>query len=330
MQVNTIPNSEGFMNILLTGSVAYDYLMTFPGHFRDHILPEKLESLSLSFLVDNMVKRRGGVSPNIAYTLALLGVRSRIMATVGEDFAEYREWLESVGVDTSAMKTIPGKFTASYFANTDLSNAQIASFYTGAMAHAAELSLRELDDGNPDLVVISPNDPEAMVKYVQECRELGLPYLYDPSQQIVRLPADDLRAGVEGALSLFVNEYEFELLQKRAEISRDEIIAAVQFVVVTRGEMGAQIYVDDEIYDIEVVPPEEVVDPTGVGDAFRGGFLSGYSHGLDWEMCGKIGALAATYCLETDGPQGFQYTPQEFVARFRDHFDDHGALDILI
>ncbi|MCK5316135.1 MAG: carbohydrate kinase family protein, partial [Anaerolineales bacterium] len=202
------------MDIVLTGSVAFDYLMSFPGYFRDHILPEKLESISLSFLVDSMVRQRGGTAPNIAYTLALLGQRSHLFATVGEDFEEYRQWLDSKGVDTTWARVIPGVYTASFFCNTDRSNAQIASFYPGAMAHAAELSLRELEGNPPDLVVISPNDPEAMRKYVMECQELGYPYLYDPSQQIVRLDCDDLREGIEGALALFVNDYEFALIQK--------------------------------------------------------------------------------------------------------------------
>ena len=317
------------MDIVLTGSVAYDYLMTFPGLFKDHFLPDKLDSISLSFLVDSMVRRRGGISPNIAYTLALLGEKPRVMATVGEDFTEYRATLESVGVDTSLMKVIPGEFTASFFANTDQSNAQIASFYPGAMDHARELSFHDLDD-KPDLVVISPNAPDAMVKYPQECQELGIPYLYDPSQQIPRMTGEDLRAGVEGAYALMVNDYEIELIKKHTGMSESEIRAGRHFVVVTRGEQGATIYVDGDECHTPVVSPKKIADPTGVGDAFRGGFLTGYSHGLDWDICGRIGALAATYCLESTGPQEHRYTPDDFIARFREHFDDGGALDVLV
>lgn len=201
------------MDIVLTGSVAFDYLMKFPGYFRDHILPERLELISLSFLVESMVVQRGGIAPNIAYTLALLGNHPRVMATVGQDFESYGAWLESKGVDISLIQVIPGVFTASFFANTDKSNAQIASFYPGAMAYAAQLSFRGMP-GKPDLVVISPNDPAAMNAYVVECRELGIPYIYDPSQQIVRLDAGEVRRGIEGARALFVNEYEFALIQK--------------------------------------------------------------------------------------------------------------------
>lgn len=318
------------MNIACTGSVAYDYLMSFPGYFRDYILLDHLESISLSFLVDSMVKQRGGTAPNIAYTLALLGERPRLVATVGEDFAEYRTWLESKGVDTSNVRVIPGEYTASFFANTDRSNSQIASFYTGAMAHAAEISLRELQGGQPDFVVISPNDPKAMVCYVRECREMGVPYLYDPSQQIVRMSREELREGVDGAEAVFLNAYEFELLRTHTGLSVEEILEKVKFMVVTLGNQGARIYVKDRLYQILPFPEEKIVEPTGVGDAFRGGFLAGYLRGWDWEICGRMGALAATFCLEHKGPQNHSYTREEFVARYRRHYNDGGLLDALL
>jgi len=318
------------MNILLTGSVAYDYLMIFPGYFREHILPEKLDSISLSFLVESMVRLRGGTAPNIAYTLALFGQRPRLFATVGEDFEEYRAWLESKGVDTTWAKVIPGVYTASYFANTDRSNAQIASFYPGAMAYAAQMSLHELENDPPDLVMISPNDPGAMKRYVTECQEMGIPYLYDPSQQIVRMTGDELSQGIQGALAVFVNDYEFALVQKMTGNTPKEILEHARFMVVTKGEQGATVYSRDAEHHIPVVPPLQISDPTGVGDAFRGGFLTAFSYGLDYLTCGRMGALAATYCLEQHGPQGHSYTPAEFVARFRQHFDDQGMLDILI
>jgi adenosine kinase len=318
------------MYIILTGSVAFDYLMTFPGYFRDHILPDKLDSISLSFLVDSFTKRRGGIAPNIAYTLALLGERPHIMATVGEDFAEYRDWLESKGVDTSRMKVIRGVVTASFFCNTDRSNNQIASFYPGAMGCAKELSFRQWEGERPDLVVISPNDPEAMKQYVAECHELGIPYLYDPSQQIVRLTDEELRTGISGALALFVNDYEFGLVQKMTGMSAQDLLQYMQFMVVTCGSQGSKVYSREQEYSIPVVPPEQIVDPTGVGDAYRGGFLTGYSHELDLEICGQMGTLAATYCLEREGTQGHIYTKNEFIARFRQHFNDHGQLEKLL
>lgn len=318
------------MKIALTGSIAYDYLMSFPGKFEEHFLPDKLDSISLSFLVDGMVKRRGGVAPNIGYTMALLGGRPRLMGTVGEDFAVYREWLEDHGVDTRGVEVIPDEFTASFFATTDRTNAQIASFYPGAMAYASQLSLFDWEDEQPDLVVISPNDPEAMIRYVRDAKDLDIPYLYDPSQQIVRLEGEDLKEGVEGAFALFVNDYEYGLIEKRTGLSQSEIVSQLDLLVITCGKEGSKIIADGQEIHIPVVPPREITDPTGVGDAFRGGFLIGYHHQLSWELCGKLGALAATYCLEADGPQGHHFTVLEFLHRFREHFDDNGALKVLL
>lgn len=317
------------MNIVLAGSVAYDYLMTFPGRFKEHFLPDQIDTLSVSFLVETMVKRRGGIAPNIAYTLALLGTSSKIFATVGEDFSEYYAWLEEQGIDTSLIKVIPGVNTASFFANTDLDNNQIASFYPGAMGHSAELSVHDLDE-KPDLVVISPVDPGAMVKTARECVELNVPYLYDPSQQIIRLSGEELLEGVKGAHSVFVNEYELGMLTKKTGLTQAEINEYVDYMVVTLGEKGAAIYVGDQTYHVPVVPPAAIADPTGVGDAFRGGFLAGLSHGFDWELCGQMGALAATYVLEQHGTQTHAYSREEYIARFRKHFDDAGALDALL
>jgi adenosine kinase len=315
------------MDILVSGSVAYDYLMRFPGYFKEHILPDRLHELSLSFLVDSMDRRRGGIAPNIAYNLALFGGKPRLMATVGEDFEEYRQFLEGVGVDTSAVRIIEGDFTASFFVNTDLSNAQIASFYPGAMACAAQLSFHDLVGELPDLAVISPNDPQAMIKNVDECIQLGISYIYDPSQQIVRLDGAALQRGVENSLALFVNDYEFGMIEKKTGLSIDDVVSYVKFVVITHGDHGANVYEGRERYEIPVVPPEVIGDPTGVGDAFRGGFLTGYQYGWNLPLCGRLGALTSTYCIEHKGPQSHSFTRKEFVARFRQHFDDRGVLD---
>ncbi len=317
------------MDILLTGSVAYDYLMTFPGLFKEQILPERLASISLSFLVDGMSKQRGGIAPNIAYSMALLGQKPRVMATVGEDFGDYRTWLESKGVDTSLMQVVPGLFTASFFATTDQSSAQIASFYPGAMGVSAMQSIKDLEK-RPDLVIVSPSAPDAMMKFPAECRELGINYLYDPSQQVLRLEGHELARDMEGAHFLFCNDYEFGLISKKTGWSLDQILDHVKVLVITRGKDGADLYSDGDSVHIPTVPEDEIVDPTGVGDAFRGGFLAGYSHGFDWKLCGEIGSLAAVYCLEQRGTQNHSYTPVEFVKRFRQHFDDGGKLDALL
>lgn len=317
------------MDILLTGSVAYDYLMTFPGLFSEQILPERLSSISLSFLVDSMAKARGGIAPNIAYTMALLGEKPRVMATVGEDFADYRAWLDKKGVDTRLMKVIAGEFTASFFATTDRASAQIASFYPGAMGHSATQSLKALRK-KPNLVVVSPSAPDAMMKFPAECRDLGIPYLYDPSQQVLRLEGAELARDMEGASFLFCNDYEFGLILKKTGRDLQETLKHVKVLVVTRGKDGADLYTDGQKVFIPTVPEREIVDPTGVGDAFRGGFLAGYSHGWDWKLCGEVGALAAVYCLECRGPQGHSFTRREFIQRFRKHFDDQGRLDDLL
>ena len=317
------------MDILITGSVAYDYLMTFPGLFKEQILPERLGSISLSFLVDSMSKQRGGIAPNIAYGMALLGEKPRVMATVGEDFGDYRTWLESKGVDTSLMKVVRGLFTASFFATTDQASAQIASFYPGAMGVAATQSLKDLSS-KPDLVIVSPNAPDAMMKFSAESRELNIPYLYDPGQQVLRLEGKELSRDMEGAYFLFCNDYEFGLISKKTGWSLDQILEHVKVLVITRGKDGADLYMGGDSVHIPTVPEDEIVDPTGVGDAFRGGFLVGYSQGFDWKLCGEIGSLAAVYCLEQRGPQSHAYTRIDFVERFRRHFDDDGKLDVLL
>lgn len=318
------------MTIVCTGSIAFDYLMSFPGYFKDHILPDKLDSISLSFLVDSMVKQRGGTAPNIAYTLALLGEKPYLMGTVGVDFEDYRAALEEIGVDTSLVKVIPGKYTASFFANTDLSNAQIASFYTGAMADARDLSIKELKLADIELVVVSPNDPVAMSKYPRECRELNIPYLYDPGQQVVRMDPADIRDGLKGAQSIFVNEYEFELIQKHTGMTAADIISSVEYAVVTCGEFGSDVYAEGEHYHIEVIKPSQIADPTGVGDAFRGGFLRGKKLGYDWVTCARMGTLAATYCLENRGTQNHRFTVEDFVQRYRENYGNDEALNRLV
>ncbi len=317
------------MAIFVSGSVAFDYLMTFPGYFRENILPDKLDKISLSFLVDNMTKQRGGCAPNIAYSMALLGEKPSVLATAGVDFSEYRVWMESRGIDTRYIRDIPGKHTASFFVNTDLENNQIASFYTGAMADASLFTLASVPADEIDYLVISPNDPAAMRKLSDECVALGIPYLFDPSQQVARNPHEDLRAGVEGAHAVFCNEYEFNLLVKHTGFSARQIDEHVKLLVITKGENGATVKSDDRQYQIPVVPAARIADPTGVGDAFRGGFLRGYRLGLDLQTCGQMGALSATYCLEQNGPSNHTYTIQEYIKRYREFFDDDGALDIL-
>lgn len=315
------------MSVLITGSIAYDYIMVFPGYFKEHLLPEKIDNLSVSFLVDSMEKQRGGVATNIAYNLALLGERPRIMATVGQDFGEYRAWLEANGVDTSAIVEIPGDFTASFFVSTDGSQNQIAMFYAGAMAHAHRLSFKEhTREGTLDLVVISPNDPRAMVQYARECKELRLPYIYDPSQQIVRLSDAELADGVRGSTMTIVNAYEFEMLKNKTGWTDEQVAAQTRVLIITLGEKGSRIHTGGERIEVPAVPARRQADPTGVGDAYRAGIIKGYLKKLPWKTTGQLGSLAATYVLEEYGAQNHRYTYGEFIARYRECFGNAGGL----
>jgi adenosine kinase len=311
------------MKLIVTGSIAYDYLMSFPGKFTEHFLPEHMQRVSLSFLVDSMDKRRGGCAPNIAYTLALLGERPYLMASAGQDFGEYRHWLDAAGVDTSLVLQVPDKFTASFFCSTDTENNQIASFYTGAMANAAELSFRTVADAG--LVIISPNDPGAMVQYAQECRTLRIPFVFDPGQQCARMSGDELRDGVQGARVVICNDYEFELIRQKTGMSEDDVLGVAEVLIITRGEEGCSLYQTGQRTDIRAVTPHRMVDPTGVGDAFRGGLMKGMANGVPYAVSAQLGSVAATYALEHLGGQSHSYRLQDFKARYEEHF---GALAI--
>jgi adenosine kinase len=309
------------MKLVVTGSIAFDYLMSFPGKFTEHLLPEHMHRVSLSFLVDTMDKRRGGCAPNIAYTLALLGERPILMATAGQDFGDYRVWLDAAGIETSQVKVVADKFTASFFCSTDQANNQIASFYTGAMADAGILSFRTVpglaEDG---LVIIAPNDPDAMVQYAQECRALGVRHIWDPGQQCARMDGGQLAEGVSGAYMVIVNDYELELLKQKTGLSEGDLQQQAEIVVVTRGEHGCSILTRGTQVDVPAVPPHRIEDPTGVGDAFRGGFMKGLAVGKPLEVCARFGSVAATHALEHLGGTSHAYTWDEFAARYEKHF----------
>lgn len=314
------------MKLVVTGSIAFDYLMSFPGKFTEHLLPEHFSRVSLSFLVDSMDKRRGGCAPNIAYTLALLGERPMLMGTAGQDFGDYRRWLDAAGVDTSLVKEIDGKFTASFFCNTDESNNQIASFYTGAMAHAAELSFRTVD--RPGLVIISPNDPAAMIQYAEECRALGIRHMFDPGQQCARMSGEELRDGIVGASLVICNDYELELIRQKTGMDEGDILAKSEALIVTRGENGSSILEKSGArIDVKAVEPTRIADPTGVGDAYRGGFMKGLAIGADYRVCAELGSVAATYALEHLGGSSHAYSRGEFRERYEQHF---GPLTIAL
>jgi adenosine kinase len=318
------------MRIIVTGSIAYDYVMVFPGHFQDHILPEKMHVLSVSFLVDSMKRLRGGTAPNIAYNLALLGQKPEVVGTVGEDFADYRGWLDSKGVDTDGIKVIEGDFTASCFINTDLKHNQITAFYPGAMKYASDLKIEGMGLSSNDLVLIAPNDPAAMAGYAEECTRLGIPYLYDPSMQAPRMTSVELEAGFEGAKVLTGNDYEFGMMAEKMGITEDQLRRKVPITVMTKGEAGALITVEGTEYEIPPASPTAVVDPTGAGDAYRAGLVTGMAKGFSWPVIGRLGALTAVYAIEHTGTQHHYYSIAEFVDRYRSNFGPSDEVDSLL
>jgi adenosine kinase len=241
------------------------------------------------------------------------------MGAAGQDFEEYRAWLESVGVDTSLTRVVAHKFTASFFCSTDQHNNQIASFYAGAMTDARDLSLHDLPF-RPDWVIISPNDPQAMLRYARECRALGIRHIFDPGQQVARSSGDELAAGIVGADILICNDYEFEIIRQKTGLTEADVLYHSEALVITRGEKGSTILLRDHRVDIPAVHTDRIADPTGVGDAYRGGFLKGLAAGADWETCGRLGSVAATFALEHVGGQSHSYTWEEFKARYEAHF----------
>lgn len=309
------------MSVIITGSIATDYIMKYPGRFLEHILPEQ-GKISVSFLVEEKHMSRGGIGPNIAYTMALLGERPRLMGAVGQDFGEFRAWLEAQGIDTSLVVAYPGEFTATFTVITDTEQNQIAGFHAGAMSHGRELTYRGLDVREIDYTIISPHDPEGMLRNCAECRELGIKFIFDPSQQLARFNGEQILAGLRGAYAMTVNDYELEVLKQKTGLDEAGILEEVALLVVTRGADGASFIAKDRRVDVPVARPKAIVDPTGVGDAFRGGLLTGLVRGYPWEVTGRIGALAAAYCLEQVGTMNHRYTRAEFAARYRENFGD--------
>jgi len=311
------------VKILLAGSISFDYHMRYAGRFRDALLAQSLERFRVSFDVSSMDQHRGGVSANIAYTLALLGGKPLLFGTVGHDFDAYRQHLERVGVDTSTVRVIPDVHTATFFATTDSENNQLGSFYTGAMRYAERYNIMDVVAQAPDLAVISPNAPLAMQNHAAECRCLGIPYIFDPSQQVARLDGDALRDGIAGCMALTCNEYEWEIIALRTGWTLDDLGRMGVVFVHTLGADGANIYHTAGVDHIPAVPPRQIANPTGAGDAFRGGLLRGLSLGMGWALAGRMGALCGTYALEHIGTQGHTFTWAEFAQRFAKHYDTH-------
>jgi adenosine kinase len=307
------------VRIAVTGSVATDHLMTFPGKFTEHLIADKLDRVSLSFLVDGLEIRRGGVAANIAFGMGCLGLRPLLVGAVGPDFAEYRSWLENHGVDTSAVLESQRFHTARFVCTTDEDGNQIASFYPGAMAEARDISIKEVADraGGLDLVLIGADDPEAMFRHTAACAAAGIPFAADPSQQLPRMDGEQTRALVDGAAYLFSNEYEMALIEQKTGWAADEITEHVTVQVTTLGAGGARITTAGQApVMVPAVPGVQALDPTGAGDAFRAGFLAALGWDLPLERASQLGCLLAASVLETVGTQEYELKNPALAERF--------------
>jgi adenosine kinase len=307
------------VSVVCTGSIAFDYILTFKGRFKDHILLDKTHMLNLSFLVDNLKKRRGGVAGNYAYNLALLGYPSAVLATAGTDAVEYRAWLERLGVDCRGLRLMEDEISATGFTTTDLDDNQITGYYGGAMNLAGALGL---DDtvAEPQAVIVGPNAPAAMLRLVHECRERGVPWVFDPAHQLPHLSGEDLVDGAQGAWVLIGNDYELEMIQHRTGCTMDELKRLSEVVVTTLGREGSRIDSGAKSHVIAAAPPRVESDPTGAGDAYRSGLVAGLLRGLDIPTAGAVASLAATYAIEQVGTIEHSYTHEQFSERYRDAF----------
>lgn len=319
------------MTIAVTGSIATDHLMRFPGRFSEQLLAEHLQKVSLSFLVDDLVVHRGGVAGNMAYAIGVLGGKAALVGAAGQDFADYRAWLESAGVDCSSVLISQTAHTARFVCTTDTEMAQIASFYPGAMSEARTIKLASVVDaiGTPELVIVGANDPDTMFLHTDECRTLGLAFAADPSQQLARLSGAEIKQLIDGATYLFTNDYEWDLLLSKTGWTDADVLSQVGLRVTTLGAKGVDLVSPDgSTIHVDVVPETAQVDPTGVGDAFRAGFLTARSAGLGLERAAQLGSLVAVLVLETTGTQNWTWDLEVATARLADAYGAEAAAEI--
>ncbi|WP_037604853.1 carbohydrate kinase family protein [Streptacidiphilus rugosus] len=316
------------MRIAVTGSIATDHLMTFPGRFAEQFVADQLHTVSLSFLVDTLDVRRGGVAPNICFGMGVLGLSPVLVGAAGADFSEYRSWLDRHGVDTKSVHISETRHTARFVCTTDQDHNQIASFYTGAMSEARSIELHPVAQrsGGLDLVLIGADDPQAMIRHTDECRTRGYAFAADPSQQLARLDGEDIRSLVDGAAYLFSNEYEKALIETKTGWSEEDVLDRVRVRITTLGAKGARIDRKGEPTIFVSCPAEKAkVDPTGVGDAFRAGFLAGLTWGVSLERAAQVGAMMATLVIETLGTQEYELRRGHFAERFAAAYGDPAA-----
>jgi adenosine kinase len=319
------------VTIAVTGSIATDHLMRFPGRFSEQLLADHLEKVSLSFLVDDLVVHRGGVAGNMAYAIGVLGGDPVLIGAVGMDFADYREWLQKHGVNCDHVLISDNAHTARFVCTTDIEMAQIASFYPGAMSQARNISLEKIVSaiGTPEIVIVGANDPDTMFLHTDECRRLGLRFAADPSQQLARLSGDEIRNLIDGATYLFTNDYEWDLLLRKTGWTEDDVLGQVGLRVTTLGPKGVDmVSPDGTTIHVGVVPETAKVDPTGVGDAFRAGFLTGRTAGLGLDRSAQLGSLVAVFVLETNGTQEWKWDRGVALSRLADAYGQEASDEI--
>jgi adenosine kinase len=319
------------VTIAVTGSIATDHLMRFPGRFSEQLLADHLQKVSLSFLVDDLVVHRGGVAGNMAYAIGVLGGDVALVGAAGQDFDDYRQWLQSAGVNTDTVLISESAYTARFVCTTDEAMAQIASFYPGAMSDARDISLADVvkQVGTPELVIVGANDPEAMFLHTEECRKLGLAFAADPSQQLARLSGEEIRRLIDGATYLFTNDYEWDLLLQKSGWTEAEVMSQIGLRVTTLGPKGVDLVsADGAVIHVDVVPEKHQADPTGIGDAFRAGFLTGRSAGLDLERSAQLASLVAVLVFEAPGPQEWTWDREEAVDRLSDAYGAEAGTEI--
>lgn len=319
------------MSLLIAGSIATDHLMNFQGRFSDSLVVEQLDKISLSFLVDDLEIRRGGVAPNMCFGLGQLGLEPVLVGAAGEDFASYRSWLERHGVDCSFVRISETRHTARFVCTTDPTGAQIASFYAGAMSEARLIELGPIVErvGHPQYVLIGADDPDGMLRHTGECRQRGYPFIADPSQQLAFSDGELIRGLIDGAAILFSNEYESHMIEQKTGWSADEVLSRVGIQVTTLGKNGVRVLqAGEEPIVLPAAKDVTAVEPTGVGDAFRAGFLAAEAWGLTLERAAQVGCVLAAYVVETVGTQEYSFTPAQFLDRLAHSYGEEAAADI--
>ena len=315
-------------SLLIAGSIATDHLMNFGGKFEDSLVVEQLHKLSVSFLVDDLEIRRGGVAANMCFGLGRLGLRPVLVGCAGDDFADYRSWLERHGVDCDHVRISDSKHTARFVCTTDTTGAQFASFYPGAMSEARLVELAPIVDkvGLPSYVLIGADDPDGMLRHTEECRQRGYQFIADPSQQLAFGSGELIRQLIDGAAYLFSNEYESHMIAQKTGWSAEQVLEHVGIQVTTLGKDGVRVTSKDGLYvERPAAAGVKAIEPTGVGDAFRAGFLAALAWGLSLEHACEVGCVLAAYVVETVGPQDYVFTPEEFLGRLDESYGGEAA-----